>query len=115
MLVFLHKVLKELGSCVFWSCSLPNLAHILMFQDGTPVVPSMLQTTGRGEEGTVRTEQLTFKEKCRLCHTTHLITSLWPGLVHMATANYKSSLEAESLLNIQFLNILDVVCRILVP
>ena len=83
-----------------------------MFQDRMPVVPSMLQTTGRGEEGRVRTEQLTCKEKFRLCHTTHLITSLWPGLVHMATANYKSGLEAESLLNIQVFSILDVLCGV---
>ena len=60
----------------------------------------------------MRTEQLTFKEKFGLCHSTHLITSLWPELVHMATANCKSSLEAEALLNIQFFNIVDVLCGV---
>ena len=46
----------------FWSCSPPNVAHVLMFQDGMPVVTSVFQTTGKGEEGTKSVEQLTSKE-----------------------------------------------------
>lgn len=74
------------------------MVHVLVFQDGTPLVTCMLQTPGSPEEeGVESMEQLTFKEG--LPSYTSDYTTL-ASTIHMAMLNYTRVWESKSQLNI---------------
>lgn len=88
VVVLPYGVLKDSGSFQLWVLLSPEGAPAFLFQGWNSGCCIHAPTTERWarENGAAHLQR-----RFRICHTTHLITSLWPELAHMATRKWNRS------------------------